>query len=58
MANRKILTACGVAVVLFIILAALGNSTPKTVDAFITNYNKAIKDTVDARMEGPGKGVG
>ena len=57
MANRKILTACGVAVVLFIILAALGNSTPKTVDAFITNYNKAIKDTVEARMEGPGKGV-
>lgn len=43
MTKQKIFTACGIAIVLFIILAALGSSTPKSVDAFITNYNKAIK---------------
>ena len=51
MAKRKIFKACGVAVVLFIILAALGTSTPRTVNQFVRNYNSEIKDAMTRHVD-------
>lgn len=46
MSKKKILIGVGVALLLFIMLAAAGGSTPKTVDQFIANYNREIKNTL------------
>lgn len=51
MDKQKIFKACGVAVVLFIILAALGSSTPRTVDQFVRNYNSEIKDAMTRHVD-------
>ena len=51
MTKQKIFKACGIAVVLFIILAALGSSTPKTVDQFIKNYNNELKDAMTRHVD-------
>ena len=45
MSKKKILIGVGIAFLLFIMLAAAGGSTPKTVDQFISNYNSEIKNT-------------
>ena len=55
MSKKKIaLAVCGVLVLLLIMA---GNSTPKTVGQFVSNYNREIQKIVDAREEGSGKGV-
>lgn len=51
MDKQKIFKACGVAVVLFIILAALSSSTPRTIDQFIRNYNSEIKDAMSRHVD-------
>lgn len=51
MDKQKIFKACGIAVVLFIILAVLGSSTPRTVDQFVRNYNSEIKDAMTRHVD-------
>ena len=56
MTKQKIILSC-LLILLSAVMTGCGSSVPKSVDAFITSCNKAIKDIVEARMEGPGKGV-
>ncbi|MBQ6296512.1 MAG: hypothetical protein IJK81_02240 [Selenomonadaceae bacterium] len=58
MNKGKIFIGLGVGIVLLIMLAAAsGTSTPKNIGQFISNYNKEIQKVADKRAEGPGKGV-
>lgn len=51
MAKQKIFTALGIGIVLLTMLAACGGNTkPKTVSQFITNYNNEIKETLANRI--------
>ena len=52
MNKRKIFTALGGGIVLLIMLAALGNSTPVTPNQFIKNYNNEIRDSMNRHVDG------
>lgn len=52
MNKRKIFTALGVGIVLLVMLAALGNSTPRTPGQFIKNYNNAIRNSMNRHVAG------
>ena len=51
MDKRKIFITLGVGIVLLVMLASFsGNTKPKTVSQFITNYNSRIKETIANRI--------
>lgn len=59
MNKGKIFIGLGVGIVFLIMLAmASGTSTPKTIDRFINNYNKEIKETLAARVGKNTEGYG